>query len=1260
MTKNTITPGEAMKAIVHERFASIVDTETAGTGDDDAASVIARFSLGLRSAQESVRRLQNLLHQGAIATELFSAVLYCGLEAAFFMQNREQAEDWFAECETLSAISTEDKIAAKVEIALAFDDRELAEKLVSESPANDAERYVAAKFAYVQGDFDRAKELLGTMAGQEERRLLDIKAVRLAAQVHAGDRDFAEEAKSIESLLVMLPSGHRSDRERLDLAAAYTAQGSEEGLAHAEEHLKILASGEEQSGIAQYAEKRLEYLETARKEQEAGGEPRHCRLPFPTVHQKRNYCGPAVLELCLRSLGIELGQDEIAGVVKRENGTPMYEIVAFLQDRDIEARRVVATLERLKAAIDLGLPVILQEEYSTTCHVAVVTGYDDRLGLFVCQDPMTHRAQLKSYEWVQNSGQLFGNGVVVVVGRKAELDEELLAALEKAELVSHDAFAILDEADRMRASARGTEQEVAVVHEVLAACERALQSDPEYQLAWHRRAWSELYRYKRDSEMRRQAQRSVHMARISWVGAEWPHQLHASMLEHEGRFREAYVEHLAAHRCDEQDGDNLASMSHCQGLLGDVADGIENGHHALRVFPSHAWAAAELAVQYTQVLESSSTSAWSDTTKVSWVTLPPERPCHQILDLKEAEVFNRLAFYTKLALQQQPENISVLTIWSVQAALQGEFSQACKRLWKALEFHPNAMQLLLAVVRASLLNEDQEQADKALALLLEHHPGEYRSWLAAAECCRENTDKAWEVLVKGASSVGRHRFELVSALFKAGHSKGGGNEAASVLLHGVSEQFAGDASFVKAVADQIDSVGQRGLAVQLYRRVVESEAGDLTSRYRLATLLSDDPLTMAEGREALKEVLQMAPSATVVRVRLACCLWDDPEAGLEVLAPAMEEGNARVYETASRLLFSLGNADAGVEMHQKALGTFPSEDDARVELGAWHYYSDRYDFSIDILAPLTKRAFAGTGDVLEAQSTILTAYRLSGRIAEIESWVKELCKESVPEHLAFEVFWAFRSEDYDLAGRAARKQAELASDASTAFGHEADAASCDAKLGEYSTLEVVIAKLNAAPSITEESQIDAWETVYHSYARVREMGKARAALDKMRSINKDARATLTTNEDFATKQGNPKEAFANALRLRELYPYQHIGDERLGMLYGISSESEKAVEHAGRALRIAPYCHLSQQSGALAFFSAGDVERAKMHMERAEALDITEFPLQWSAFTALMHAMRGDRTSFEACIRDRDESGKNYPYPDFEKALRQLFSGAET
>src|SRR5690606_3056944 len=129
------------------------------------------------------------------------------------------------------------------------------------------------------------------------------------------------------------------------------------------------------AGLRRYVTKRLEALNSA-----PPSAKRHQLDAFPSVVQKWNYCGPAVIELCLRYVGIGLDQDFIAEAVKKGTGTPMHELVSFLHEQGIEARRVEATVDVVTASLDLGYPVILEDDYSSSRHVVVAIGYDERLG----------------------------------------------------------------------------------------------------------------------------------------------------------------------------------------------------------------------------------------------------------------------------------------------------------------------------------------------------------------------------------------------------------------------------------------------------------------------------------------------------------------------------------------------------------------------------------------------------------------------------------------------------------------------------------------------------------------------------------------------------------------------------------------------------------------------------------------------------------------------------------------------------------------
>ena len=361
-------------------------------------------------------------------------------------------------------------LVAEGSSALEFDERQTAraryQRALELDPQHEAARLAMANLCYVEGDFAGARQQLERFE-ENTAGLHWGCAVRLRASVYAVQQDHQAEAAQWRRLVQQLPEGDSATSDRLALALALAAGGQRE---QALEQFRAAWRDDPDTPEGRYARERMEFLQ--------GASPQTAckRLPaFPTTRQRWNYCGPAVLELCLKYLEIDLQQEEIAREVKRTTGTPMYEIVHYLRQRCVVARRIEATPQRLKAAIDLGLPVIVQEEYSTTSHVAVITGYDESLGMFIANDPMTHRQALRSFKWTERAGELFGNGGVIVLGRDGEQLQPLLARADEAGLVEARHLTLLDECDRRRPKPGSGEVEDATLQQVCELCLEALK-----------------------------------------------------------------------------------------------------------------------------------------------------------------------------------------------------------------------------------------------------------------------------------------------------------------------------------------------------------------------------------------------------------------------------------------------------------------------------------------------------------------------------------------------------------------------------------------------------------------------------------------------------------------------------------------------------------------------------------------------------------------------------------------------------------------
>lgn len=480
---------------------------------------------------------------------------------------------------------------AEARLTMDFDDRDRAREIYAkiDDPRFTQERAVGiAAVDYAKGDFARAEAALEGIAIGDRR---GPAAMRQRASIAAARGDFAGEAAAYRTLVQALPQGDRRPVEWLNVGFALAAAGD---YAAAKAEFVELARAYPDDGAAKYARSRADRIEIA-------GESAVRRvLVFPTTQQKRNYCGPASLELCFRYLGMELTQDDIAAHVKEEHGTTTYEMVRFLEAHDVVVRRIVSTSEKLKKCIDLGLPVILEEEYSTTFHVAVATGYDQALDVLIMNDPMTHRISTRPMGWAEGAGRLQGSGAIVVVGRKSDGLGPVLAELDAAGIVDAPHLRTFDAASKRRVSVtREDGRDVASPAEVLALADQAIALEPHYRLAWLRRFRAKLNLVRAGQDRwRDEVLSDLYHVRSTYADEEWPHQLHGEWLYFDRRPAEAFCAYFEAHRRDEDDGNNLAYMADCKFQMGLLADAERHGLAALRAYADEGFAEWVLAVTY--------------------------------------------------------------------------------------------------------------------------------------------------------------------------------------------------------------------------------------------------------------------------------------------------------------------------------------------------------------------------------------------------------------------------------------------------------------------------------------------------------------------------------------------------------------------------------------------------------------------------------------------------------------------------------------
>jgi Tfp pilus assembly protein PilF len=224
------------------------------------------------------------------------------------------------------------------------------------------------------------------------------------------------------------------------------------------------------------------------------GSGRRKRLPaFPTLVQRKDYCGPAVVELVIRYWqgGAAYSNDDIAEqIMFPQVGTPIYRMREFFNLAGFETVRTWAPVEKLKALIDAGFPVIIQEEFSNTAHVAVVIGYDEETLTIELQDPMTHivthttEQELERLRWIYRDGGL----IAYPRGRGYEKRLQAMGIYDNLALVWCDQAILALDQNRSQAA--------------IELAEKAVKKKPELPLGWVMLCHAKL-EYWRQSAFRR-------------------------------------------------------------------------------------------------------------------------------------------------------------------------------------------------------------------------------------------------------------------------------------------------------------------------------------------------------------------------------------------------------------------------------------------------------------------------------------------------------------------------------------------------------------------------------------------------------------------------------------------------------------------------------------------------------------------------------------------------------------------------------------
>ncbi|HWB79582.1 MAG TPA: tetratricopeptide repeat protein, partial [Nannocystaceae bacterium] len=536
-------------------------------------STDAAIDLALSAARQALRIDARAL---AAAAHLEAALLFgrkrtpklaaAQLDAAEAI-GAQPARTWWTRGEL--AITFDDRPAARAAfervLAITTDERAQAQRLG---------HFGLARLFTVLGEFEAAAEHIAALG---ERPAGDIAARRLAWQLHAAKAEWGPAASVLAQILSAAPDAEASRSLALEHASALYRADDLEGARAAWTKIAATGAGDFAARIA------AGVLDSI-----TAGNTRRTRLQaFPSVTQLRNHCGPASVELCLRFFGMAAEQVDVAREIKHpDGGTPVHRMRQYMDAAGFHTRRIEADLDRLRAILDAGIPVILEEDYSTTRHVAVAIGYDDRRQLLEVQDPMTHEIRETRYAELPKLREFSNHGALVAVPAART---DLVEALDRIGATECAYISATDRAWEAHDQKREEDAERLVAE--------AIALHEAYELAW-------VLKFVRAQDAHRRAPTGDTAKALAdvlaaivrlWPDDEWPQQFVGRVRDAEGKYGDALAAFERARDRDPGDASNWCAIGDCHLALGNYRAAREAFENALRRDWSHVRSNENLA-----------------------------------------------------------------------------------------------------------------------------------------------------------------------------------------------------------------------------------------------------------------------------------------------------------------------------------------------------------------------------------------------------------------------------------------------------------------------------------------------------------------------------------------------------------------------------------------------------------------------------------------------------------------------------------------
>ncbi|HUH05736.1 MAG TPA: tetratricopeptide repeat protein [Kofleriaceae bacterium] len=1033
---------------------------------------------------------------------------------------------------------------------------------------------------YVMGEFAAAHRHLDQL---EPLASGDLWPRRVRLQIFDAEQRWRDAATAYTALREASPEADSVWRDAYERAhCLYRAGALREAVAACEE---ILSGAPEDSHIIKVAARMARCL----AHPEVEHRPRRRLKEFPSVTQLKDHCGPASCELYLRYFGLTDDQMAIAREIKRpDGGTPVYKMRRYLEGAGFEARRVEADLPTLKRLLDAGIPVIMEESYSSSSHVAVAIGYDDALQILEVQDPMTHRVRETFYEDLAGLRNLSNHGALIAAPKT---EAALVRALDQASGGECRYISLVDEAWAALDDDRPADGDALV--------NQSVELHRAYEYAW-------MYRFRRartiaNDDPTPDNRVSIHriLAEITalWPDDEWPQQLLGQALYFDDRTREALVAFERARDRDDNDAYNWSMIADCQLDLGNQDAAYDALVEALARDPSYvrpnenladlalrrgrmtlAWALNEAARElhednafnhgvHGQLLEGDGRFEEALAAFDRGLELDPERDWlvsmkakllarmdrdDAAIDVLKGLVARRseldrykidLAdlYYEKQRpgeasevcreiLARDPSNASAHAILGASLAARGEFDDALATLQRALELRPTYVWVYKEMGKHLLATGRTMEAIQAFAAAL---------GMSGGNAYRE--------------------FDLGDALVSAGYDDEGVRHLRSAGIHGRLDE-----AQLMRIGELIVAAEDGNAANSFFDAVTEQRPDDLAVLRAHAHTLLDVCWAPGAAQPVIDKLQALAP--------------EDPYA-------LVARGEELLYQ-------SLETEHNGEELLTQALALDPSLSYGRRVLGDSLVDRGRFADAIEMLTPcapsystdkLRVKAHLGLGDFEGAEGVIAT-------------FRDTFAREGAPcvGALMLEYLVARRRWDW-------KRALELAEEVSRAT-HERDddgrldtweveRFECMAHLGQHERA----LRFGEAQATDAESLARLAYSAYHT-DQMRLAGELAERALRLDPDTSQALAVIARNQELA---GDVDAALATWERVGDVDEEWHAWHEQIARIALAIGDAESAIYRAQAAVDLGHLCPWSFAVRAQALLLAGDREAASLDLERS-------------------------------------------------------------